>query len=456
MEEFFENELVEKFEAMVENNDEFYFETEEYEEIIIHYLEMGDISFADMATKYGLKIHPNSLDLKIKQFEVLLELEKYAEAKELMNSLKESCMEHTDFLVCCAKYYSNLGNPRRSIEYCEKALELEEEENFLHNFIADEYVNLEDPFKALKHYKLALNFDPQDEYSLENVMFCYNQLKRSDEAIEFLNGYLDKFAFSETAWYEYGQFYFNKKKYEEAIKGFDYLLAINPQSVGVYANKAACFEAMGEWLKAIAVYEEMLALEYTKSFTFYKIGLCYKENKQPVLALNSFQKSLRDDPQFYLSMMEQSYVYEEMGGMKEALHFAKEAVSLNESNLDYQKRLAFLYIEGGKFEESLECLKRLVDYEPTRFYNWYAYSEVLMLIGEFEEAVNVLIAATKMHNRAELFYQLSNCYFQLNNQKKGRESLATALELDPHLLEDMQQKYPFLKDEVDKVKAKKK
>lgn len=56
-------------------------------------------------------------------------------------------METTDFLVCCAKYYSNLGNPRRAIEYCERALKLKDEENFLHNFIADEYVNLGDPFK---------------------------------------------------------------------------------------------------------------------------------------------------------------------------------------------------------------------------------------------------------------------------------------------------------------------
>ena len=456
MEEFFENELVEKFEKMVENNEEFYFETEEFEEIIIYYLEIGDISYAEMATNYALKIHPNSIELKTKKFEVLLELENYTQAKELMEELKEPSMENTDFLVCCAKYYSNLGNPRRAIEYCEKALELEEEENFLHNFIADEYVNLEDPFNALKHYKLALQFDPQDEYSLENVMYCYNQLNRSEEAIEFLNDYLDKYAFSETAWYEYGQFYFNRKNYEEAIKGFDYLLAINSESIGVYANKAACYEAMGEWQKAISVYEEMLDLEYTKSFTYYKIGLCYKENKQPVLALNSFQKSLRDDPQFYLSMMEQSYIYEDMGGMKEALYFAKEAVSLNENNLDYQKRLAFLYIDSGRFEESLECLKKLVDFEPQRFYNWYAYSEVLMLIGEFEEAISVLKKATKLHNRAELYYQLSNCYFQLNNQKEGRNILSIALELDPNLLEDMQQKYPFIKEEAEKVKTKKK
>ena len=136
MEEFFENELIRKFEEMVENNDELYFETEEYEDIIIYYLEMGDISFAEMATNYALKLHPNSLELKIKKFEVLLELENYTQAKELMQELQEASMESTDFLVCCAKYYSNLGNPRRAITFCERALELEEEENFLHNFIA--------------------------------------------------------------------------------------------------------------------------------------------------------------------------------------------------------------------------------------------------------------------------------------------------------------------------------
>lgn len=441
---------------MIENNEERYFDTEEYEDIIIYYLEMGDISFAETAVKYALKLHPSSIELKIKKFEVLLELENYTLAKQLMDEVKESSLESTDFLVCCAKYYSNLGNPRRAIKYCEEALKLQEEENFLHNFMADEFVNLEDPFTALKHYKQALTFDPNDDYALENTMFCYNLLNRGEDAIEFLNDYLDKYPFSETAWFEYGQFYFNRKNYEEAIKGFDYLLAINSQSVGVYANKAACYEAMGEWLKAVEVYEEMLALEYTKSFTYYKIGLCYKENKQPVLALNAFQKSLRDDPQFYLSMMEQSYIYEEMGSMKEALHFAREAVLLNDNNVDYQKRLAFLYIDSGRYEESLTCMKALVDFEPKRFYSWYAYSEVLMLIGNYESAVEILTTATQMHNRAELFYQLSNCYFHLNNQKDGRKSLAKALELDPELLEGMKQKYPFLGEEAEKVKAKKK
>lgn len=440
---------------MMENNDEFYFDTEELEDIIVYYLELGDFNYADMAVNFGLKLHPNSLDIKIKKLEILLEWEEYNTAKELINELKGSSMEHTDFLVCYAKYYSNLGNPRKSIEICKRALELGEEENFLHNFIADEYVNLGDPFNALKHYRKALKEDPSDEYALENCMVCFSDLNKSEEAIAFLNEYLDEFSYSETAWFEYGQFYFNRKNFEEAIKGYDYLLAINSSSVGVYANKAACYEALGQYQKSIEVYEEMLELEYTKAFTFYKIGLCHKALKQPILALNSFQKSLREDPQFYLAMMEQSYLYEEMGGMSEALHFAKEATQLNENNLDYQKRLAFLFIDSGKFEESLSCLKKLVADEPSRFYNWYAYSEVLMLLGEYEEAVTVLNAGIKKHYRAELFYQLSNCFFNLKEKDKGMDSLQKALDLDPSLAKDMQKKYPFIKDEVKKVKASK-
>lgn len=456
MEDFFDNELAKKFEEMTENNEQYYFDTEELEDIIIYYLELGDISYAELAVNYGLQLHPYSNEIKIKQLEVFIEQENYLRAKELIAELKPSSMEVTDFLVCTAKYYSNLGNPRKAIEYCEKALTLEEEENFLHNFIADEWVNLGEPFSALKHYQLALKHDPQDEYALENCIQCFYDLQKNDELLEFLNRYLDDFPFSEAAWSELGQFYISRKNYTEAIKAFDYLLAINSNAVGVYALKASCLESLKKWEEAIAVYEEVLPLEHTKSYTYFKIGICYNEMKLLVPALTSFQKSLIEDPQFYQSMMEQSFIYEQMGGMKEALHFANEASLLNPDDMEYQKRLAYLYISTGKFEESAACLQKVVAKQPERFYHYYAYSEVLMLIGDFEEAAQLLEEGKEIHERAELFYQLSNCYFHLKKKKDGINALKKAMELDSSLLEDMQQKYPFITEEINKVKARKK
>ena len=120
MEEFFENELAKKFEEMIENNEEFYFDTEEYVDIIIYYLELGDFSYAELAVNHALKIHPNSLEIKTKQLEVFLELERYTKAKDLIDELHQSSLEDTDFLVCCAKYYSNLGNPKSLLNIVRK------------------------------------------------------------------------------------------------------------------------------------------------------------------------------------------------------------------------------------------------------------------------------------------------------------------------------------------------
>ena len=155
-------------------------------------------------------------------------------------------------------------------------------------------------------------------------------------------------------------------------------------------------------------------------------------------------------------MMEQSFIYEELGNIKESLYFAQEAANLSEGNVEYQKRLAFLYITSGDYEESLICLKKLIESEPTRFYNWYAYSEVLMLLGEYEDAITILEKALKAHPRAELYYQLSNCYFHLKNETEGVAQLKKALDLDPSLSNDMQQKYPSIKEQVKKIKTKKK
>jgi hypothetical protein len=78
-----------------------------------------------------------------------------------------------------------------------------------------------------------------------------------------------------------------------------------------------------------------------------------------------------------------------------------------------------------------------------------------MLVGEYEEAVTVLNLAIKKHHRAELFYQLSNCFFNLKDQDKGMECASESIGSDPSLAKDMQKKYPFIKDEVKKVKASK-
>jgi len=50
---------------------------------------------------------------------------------------------------------------------------------------------------------------------------------------------------------------------------------------------------------------------------------------------------------------------------------------------------------------------------------------------------------------------MSNCYFHLKEEQKAKDFLEIALDLDPSLSEDMQQKYPYIREEVkNKIKNK--
>ena len=61
-----------RFESMLKTNSVLFFDSNEFEEIIHHYLENGKIALAKKATKLGLEQHPSSINLKLFQIEMFV------------------------------------------------------------------------------------------------------------------------------------------------------------------------------------------------------------------------------------------------------------------------------------------------------------------------------------------------------------------------------------------------
>ena len=76
-----------KFESMLKTNKVFFFDSEEFEEIILHYLDMGKATLAKKALKLGLEQHPKSTGLKLVQVEMLIYDDKLDLAEKLLNEL---------------------------------------------------------------------------------------------------------------------------------------------------------------------------------------------------------------------------------------------------------------------------------------------------------------------------------------------------------------------------------
>ena len=61
-----------KFESMLKTNNVFFFDSNEFENIIHHYLEIGKIALAKKAINLGLDQHPSSVNLRLFKVEILI------------------------------------------------------------------------------------------------------------------------------------------------------------------------------------------------------------------------------------------------------------------------------------------------------------------------------------------------------------------------------------------------
>ena len=66
------NQPITKFESMLKTDDVYFFDAEDFEDIIHHYLNNGKISLAKKAIKIGLQQHPESMELKLLDVEVMV------------------------------------------------------------------------------------------------------------------------------------------------------------------------------------------------------------------------------------------------------------------------------------------------------------------------------------------------------------------------------------------------
>ena len=84
-----ENLSLTRFESMLKTNDVLFFDSNEFENIIHHYLENGKISLAKKAIKLGLEQHPSSINLRLFKVEILVIENKFDEPDELLDHLYE-------------------------------------------------------------------------------------------------------------------------------------------------------------------------------------------------------------------------------------------------------------------------------------------------------------------------------------------------------------------------------
>ena len=198
-------ELINRFENQLESGMPLFFDADELNIILEHYVQKNDIPkiniIADLANTY----HETNPLTK------LIMAKKYLSVQDASNALpylldESNNADDPDYQLSLGYCYSLMEEHKKSLSAYKKAIKLLDNENCddIYNSMAVEYMLLRDFERALFYFKKGLNATPDIAEQYAEITNCYFFLDKPDEAIEFFKGEVDKNPYSITAWMTLG------------------------------------------------------------------------------------------------------------------------------------------------------------------------------------------------------------------------------------------------------------
>lgn len=437
-----------KFESMLKTNSVLFFDSDEFESIIQFYFENGRIARAKKAVKLGLEQHPSSITLKLFQVEIYILEDKLPQAERLLDILYNVEPQNEEIYIQKANILSKRNEHEKAIEALKIALKLldsDEDNADLFALIGMEYLFM-DQFENAKNYFIkCIEFDFEDYSALYNIIYCFEYLDLQEEAIAFLNDYLNKNPYSEVAWHQLGKQYDAIGDYEKSLAAFEFAIISDDTFIGAYLEKGKLLEKTKHYEEAIENYSFTLTLDEPTSFALLRIGSCYEKLGANDLAAQYYFRTVHEDPLLDKGWISITRFYNKQKEYHKALYYINKAINIDDSNVKYWKLYARINHRLNFIEEAEYGYKKALDLGSYELELWLERSDVLIKLGEFEASAFNLIQALEFYpETADIEYRLAGIYFSLQENKKGQYHLKNGLRLNAEFSFIIDELFPLI------------
>ena len=433
-----------RFESMLKTNDVLFFDSDDFENIVNHYLENGKIALAKKAVKLGLDQHPSSSNLKLFKIEILIFENKLEDADKMLAELYELEPQNEEVYIQKANIYSKQDDHIKAIELLEIALELTDDDADIYSLIGMEYLFMDDYQNAKFNFMKCIEVDEDDYSALYNVIYCFDFLEQHQEAIDYLTMFLDNNPYCEVAWHQIGKQYFDLKKYQKALAAFDFAIISDDTFIGAYFEKGKVLEKLGRYNEAIENYQITLGLDDPTSFAYLRMGKCYQKLHADDLAITYYLKTVKEDPLLDKGWIAITDFYTKKMDYQNALYYINKAINIDEDNVLYWKRYAKINNRLKFYEEAERGYSRTLELGNYELDTWLTRCDILINLGELDTAVQNLIEAQEFYSESpEIEYRLAGLHFTLGDDDKGHFHLENALKIDTEFDIILEELFPF-------------
>ncbi len=436
-----------KFESMLKTDAVYFFDTEDFEEIIHHYLNNGKVSLAKKAIRMGLQQHPDAMEIRLLNIEVLVFENHLDKARILLDELQELDSLNQEIYIQRANICSKQDNHPGAIAWLQKARELSTNDPDIYSLLGMEYLFLDDYARARECFMRCVEFDRDDYASLYNVVYCFEFEEDHKGGIMYLNTYLDSNPYCQVAWHQLGKMYRSVSMHQEALGAFDFAIIADDTFVGAYFEKAKVLEKLGRLDEAIEHYSATLELDDPTSHAYLRMGQCYEKLGDEEQARYYYYLTVHEDPLLDKGWMAITDFYLRKDQYEKAREYIEKAIHIDGENAVYWDRCARIHQLLELWDEADYAFRQAVDLGNYQLETWISWAEVLGHMQEPEAALEVLNQGLEFHpEAASLHYHKAGVCQSLQKAEKAEWHLKTAIDLQPGLLDGFLERYPAFQD----------
>ena len=348
--DFFSDSII-KFESMINSNKFLFFDSEEFESIIIYYLESGNSSMANKAIKMAIEQYPKNTSILLLKVEALIFENNIREAEKIIDSLYEIDRNNSEIIIQKSRILSKRKKHSKSINLLKKISKDCEFYSDALVMIGKEYLFIDNFENAKEKFKEYIKNHQLDYAVLNNLLYCFDALGNTDNTINYLNDFLEENPYCEVAWHQLGKQYLKKELFKEALTAFDFAIISDDSFVGAYLEMGKVLEKLNKINQAIEQYEIVTKIDEPNPFALYRIACCHNKLGNIELAISYYNKTVEEDPIHDSAWMSLATSYYKQKDYLEAKNHLIKAIEIDSENIKYWELYCKINLDLNNNEE---------------------------------------------------------------------------------------------------------
>ncbi len=406
-----------------------YWEEEDFEAIIDHYIETCKYDDALDVADVAIQRFPYQCDLYLikarllrhksrcnEALAVLLLAERIAPSEPEIRFLRGDILLMTGALDEALQEFQDLKCDVFGEILCRVLIR----ESYIHESMKD-FASM---FYTLKQ---ALEIDPDNSEALEQIWMSVELSKKYDESIALHKALIDKNPYSYRAWFNLGHAYSCTGEYDLAIEALEYAFIIDADFEAAYMDCAEiCFQER-KYEKAYKIYEEIIERFGPDAETLVFMVECLLPIKEYKKARRQLLKALTIDPyndevHYYLGECHSAE-----GNWKEAIKSYNKAIKIEDRREEYNLSLAKAYESIENLKLANHYYKKATHIASEQDQYWIEHSLFARRHISTERALDILNKADLFAVGTDLMYHRAGCLLELEIRDQGMQLLEESL-----------------------------